>query len=157
MALGTDTCPQSMIQAMRWAAVLSKVVERFTESTTARDVFNAATLGGAYVLAREDLGRLCAGAKADIVVFSGNSMNMVPLRDPVRNIVYNAETEEVETVIVNGNIVVENGRVKGTDQTQLNRRLQEAGRKVWPQMAQHDWAHRPVDELSPLSFPPWEE
>jgi len=50
MTLGTDTCPQNMIQAMRWAAVISKVMERDTQSTTAADVFNAATLAGARAL-----------------------------------------------------------------------------------------------------------
>src|SRR5262245_49316453 len=66
MALGTDTNPQSVIEAMRWAAVASKAVERGTHATTATDVFDAATLGGAAALGREDLGRIAAGAKADL-------------------------------------------------------------------------------------------
>src|SRR5215510_12372852 len=45
MSLGTDTNPQSVIEAMRWAAVVSKIVERNTEATTAAHVFDAATLG----------------------------------------------------------------------------------------------------------------
>ncbi|MBW2121001.1 MAG: amidohydrolase family protein [Deltaproteobacteria bacterium] len=157
MTLGTDTCPQNMIQAMRWAAVLSKIVERNTESTTAADVFNAATLGGAKALGRRDLGRLCAGAKADIVIFSGETMNMVPLRDPVKNIVYNAETEDVETVIINGRTVLENGEVLGGNTERLNRNLQAAGEKLWSRISAHDWSHRSVDELSPPSFDYWDE
>jgi 5-methylthioadenosine/S-adenosylhomocysteine deaminase len=51
MSLGTDTNPQSVIEAMRWAAVVSKMMERNTESTTAAHVFDAATLGGARALA----------------------------------------------------------------------------------------------------------
>jgi cytosine/adenosine deaminase-related metal-dependent hydrolase len=156
MSLGIDTCPQNMIQAMRWAAVISKVVERRTDATTAADVFNAATLGGAKALGREDLGRLCRGAKADIVIFSGNTTNMVPLRDPVKNIVYNSDMEDVETVIVNGHTVLEHGKVSGVDEKALNRKLQKAAERMWPQMGNHDWAHRTVDELSPLSFDPWE-
>jgi cytosine/adenosine deaminase-related metal-dependent hydrolase len=155
MTLGTDTCPQNMIQAMRWAAVISKIMERNPETATATDVFNAATLGGAKALEREDLGRLCAGAKADIVIFSGDSMNMVPMRDPVKNIVYNAETEDVKTVIINGRTVVEDGRVLGRDFKELNRRLQDAGEKLWPQIATYDWNHRSVDALSPPAFEFW--
>lgn len=156
MTLATDTCPQNMIQAMRWAAVLSKAVERNTESTTAADVFNAATLGGARALGRDDLGRLCAGAKADIVVFSGDSINMVPMRDPVKNIVYSAEMEDVETVIINGRVVVENGVVTGEDQRELNRKVQEAAGRMWSRVATHDWARRSADELSPMTFDFWE-
>jgi len=155
MSLGVDTCPQNMIHAMRWAAVLSKIVERRTDATTAREVFNAATLGGAQALGREDLGRLCAGAKADIILFSGESMNMVPLRDPVKNIVYNAEMEDVDMVIINGKVVLENGKVLGGDERELSRKIQESGKRMWPKMANHDWAHRSVDELSPLTFSPW--
>jgi cytosine/adenosine deaminase-related metal-dependent hydrolase len=155
MTLGTDTCPQNMIQAMRWAAVLSKMHERFTESTMAADVFNAATLGGAKALGREDLGRLCVGAKADIVIFSGDSMNMVPVRDPVKNIVYNAEMEDVETVIINGEIVLRDGKVLGADVDELNRKLQEAGDRIWSRMKANDRANRSVDEISPLAFEPW--
>lgn len=157
MSLATDTCPQNMIHAMRWAAVLSKMVERNTESTKASDVFNAATLGGAKALGRDDLGRLGAGAKADIVIFSGQSMNMVPLRDPVKNIVYNAEPEDVETVVVNGRTVVENGKVVGQNELELNRNLQTAAVRVWPAMAAHDWAGRGIDEMSPLSFDLWDD
>src|SRR5262249_47260864 len=43
MSLGTDTNPQSVIEAMRWAAIGSKIVERDTEATTAADAFDAAT------------------------------------------------------------------------------------------------------------------
>jgi cytosine/adenosine deaminase-related metal-dependent hydrolase len=152
MTLGTDSCPQNMIQAMRWAAIPSKIIERNTEATTAKDVFNAATLGGAEALGREDLGRRWAGAKADFVVFSAESTNMVPLRDPVKNIVYHAETEDVQMVFINGKAVVEDGRVLGCDERELNRRLKAAGERLWPRIASHDWASRPADELSAPTF-----
>ena len=157
VSLGTDTCPQSMIQSMRWAAILSKIVERRPDATRAADVFNAATVNGARALGRDDLGRLCAGAKADIVIFSGETLNMVPLRDPVRNIVYSAEMEDVETVIVNGRTVVEGGTVLGADAGDLSRRLQGAAERIWPGIPGHDWARRSVDELSPLAFDLWEK
>ena len=60
--LATDTAPQSMIEALRWTAVVSKIVDRRTEVATAADVFNAATLGGARALGRDDLGRIAPGA-----------------------------------------------------------------------------------------------
>src|SRR5205814_7614128 len=47
MALGTDTNPQSVIEAMRWAAIASKSVERGTHATTAADLVGAATPGSA--------------------------------------------------------------------------------------------------------------
>ena len=63
MSLGTDTNPQSVIEAMRYAAVVSKMMERNTEATTADHVFDAATLGGARALGRDDLGRIAPGPR----------------------------------------------------------------------------------------------
>ncbi len=156
MTLGTDTCPQNIIQAMRWAAVISKIIDRNTEVATARDLFNTATLGGATALGRDDLGRIAPGAKADLLIFDGETLNMAPLRDPVKNLVYYAEMEDLNTVIIDGHTVVEEGRVLAADEQEITRRLQEAGEHMWPQIAESDWDGRPIDTLSPLTFPRWE-
>jgi 5-methylthioadenosine/S-adenosylhomocysteine deaminase len=156
MSLGTDTNPQSVIEAMRWAAVVSKMMERNTEATTAADVFDAATLGGARALGRDDLGRIAAGAKADLVLWKAASWRMTPLRDPVKNIVYNAADEDVDRVYINGRVVVDGGRVLAADEAALLKALQTGGERMWPRMARHDWAGRAADELSPQTYPAWE-
>lgn len=157
MTLGTDTAPQSMIEAMRYAAVLGKIGARQTEVATAAEVFNAATLGGAQALGREDLGRIAVGAKADLVLWEGESLSMSPLRDPVKNIVFSAQTADVRTVFVNGRKVLEDGApVNGPDAKSLARAVQQAGERMWPKMGAGDWAGRGADRLSPPSFAPWE-
>ncbi|HET8631406.1 MAG TPA: chlorohydrolase family protein [Thermomicrobiales bacterium] len=153
MALGTDTAPQSMLEAMKFTAVVSKIVDRQTEVATAADVFTAATLGGAHAIGRDDLGRIAPGAQADLLFFDAESLFMVPLRDPVKNIVYSAQAEDLRDVMVNGRIVMRDGRVLGADERELNRRLQAAGERMWPRMHEGDWAHRDADTLSPQSFP----
>jgi 5-methylthioadenosine/S-adenosylhomocysteine deaminase len=157
LSLGTDTCPQNMIHAMRYAAVFSRAVEGAPSATSATDVFNAATLGGAEALGREDLGRLCPGARADIVIFSGESMNMVPLRDPIDNIVFSAEAEDVDTVIVDGRTVLEDGKVLAAadNEQKLFREIQNIGEEVWAKIESVDRLGRTIDELSPLSLTEW--
>jgi 5-methylthioadenosine/S-adenosylhomocysteine deaminase len=157
MSLGTDTNPQSVIEAMRWAAVVSKMVERDTESTTAAHAFDAATLGGARALGRPDLGRIARGAKADLVLWKAHSWHMTPLRDPIKNIVYNATDEDVDRVYVNGRLVVDGGRVLAADEAAILEALQTAGERMWPRMAKHDWAGRDADQLSPPTYPAWQE
>jgi cytosine/adenosine deaminase-related metal-dependent hydrolase len=152
VALGTDTNPQSVIEAMRWAAVGSKVVERNTAATTAGDVFDAATLGGAQALGRDDLGRIAPGAAADLVLWKASSWSMTPLRDPVKNIVYNATAEDVDRVWVGGRLVVEGGRVLAADEATILADLQAAGERMWPRMKSFDWAGRGADELSPPTY-----
>jgi len=156
MSLGTDTNPQSVIEAMRWAAVCSKIVERNTEATTAAHAFDAATLGGARALGRDDLGRIAPGAKADLVLWRATSWRMTPLRDPIKNIVYNAADEDVDRVYVNGRLVVEGGKVLASDDGAILGALQAAGDRMWPRMAKSDWAGRSADQLSPQTYPDWE-
>jgi cytosine/adenosine deaminase-related metal-dependent hydrolase len=155
MTLGTDTSPQSVIEAMRWAAVCSKIAERNTEATTAADVFDAATLGGARALGRDDLGRIAPGAKADLVLWQGRSWGMTPLRDPVKNIVYNATAQDVDRVWVNGRLVVDAGKVLAADEARIFAALQAGGERMWPRMRDFDWARRDADRLSPQTYPEW--
>jgi cytosine/adenosine deaminase-related metal-dependent hydrolase len=155
LSLGTDTCPQSMIEAMRWAAVLSKVVERRTQATTAADAFDAATLGGARALGREDLGKIAVGARADLLLWRAHGWGMTPLRDPVRNIVFNAQAEDIAEVYVDGRVVCRDGHVLGADEPGIFAALQAAGERMWPRMGEFDWAGRTADELSPPSYAAW--
>ncbi len=155
MSLGTDTSPQSVIEAMRWAAVVSKIVDRNTQAVTAADVFNAATLGGARALGRDDLGRVAPGAKADLVLWKGRSWGMTPLRDPVKNIVYNATADDIDRVYVNGRLVVTGGRVLAADEAAILAALQAGGERMWPRMGTFDWAGRGADTLSPQTYPEW--
>jgi cytosine/adenosine deaminase-related metal-dependent hydrolase len=157
MALGTDTNPQSVIEAMRWTAVASKVVERGTHATTAADVFDAATLGGATALGRDDLGRIAPGAMADLVLWKAASWGMTPLRDPVKNLVYNATSEDVDRVWVAGRLVVDGGRVLAADERAILEALQAAGERMWPRMKSFDWAGRDADGLSPQTYRAWNE
>jgi 5-methylthioadenosine/S-adenosylhomocysteine deaminase len=156
VALGTDTNPQSVIEAMRWAAIGSKIVERNTQATTAADVFDAATLGGARALGRDDLGRIAVGATADLVLWKATSWTMTPMRDPVKNIVYNATAQDVDRVYVGGRLVVDGGRVLAADEAAILGALQAGGERMWPRMKQFDWAGRGADELSPPTYRYWE-
>jgi 5-methylthioadenosine/S-adenosylhomocysteine deaminase len=155
MSLGTDTNPQSVIEAMRWTAVVSKLMERNTQATTAADVFDAATVGGARAFGRDDLGRIAPGAKADLVLWKTASWGMTPLRDPVKNIVYNATAEDIDRVYVGGRLVVEGGRVLGAEETAIFTGLQAGGERMWPRMSQFDWAGRDANALSPQTYPDW--
>ncbi len=157
MTIATDTCPQSMIEAMRWTAVVGKIIDRRTDVATATDVFNAATIGGAKALGRDDLGRLTPGAMADMLIWNGDSVFMTPLRDPVRNIVYSAQAEDLRDVVIDGNYVMRERVVPGFDPVQLGKGVQKAAEAMWDGMKDCDWANRSVEVLSPSSFAPFRE
>jgi len=155
MTLGTDTCPQSMIDSLRYTAVVSKVVDRQTEVATAADVFNAATINGAKAMGRDDLGRIAPGAKADLLLWEGQSLFMVPLRDPLRNLVYSAQPEDLHTVIIDGEVRMKAREIPGVDIPALSRDLQAAGERMWANVHKGDWAGRDINQLAPQTFPPF--
>ncbi len=155
MTLGTDTCPQSMIEGLRYTAVVSKIVDRRSEIATAADVFNAATLNGAKALNRDDLGRIAPGAKADFLVWNGESIFLTPLRDPIKNIVYSAQAEDLHDVVIDGDYRMRNRDIPGVDVAKLAADLQAASERMWKRMAEVDHSGRSVDQLSPQSFPAW--
>jgi cytosine/adenosine deaminase-related metal-dependent hydrolase len=155
MTIATDTCPQSMIEAMRWTSVVSKIMDRQTQVATAADVFNAATLNGAKALGRDDLGRIAPGAKADLLIWHSDSLFMTPMRDPIRNLVFSATAEDLQTSIVDGRIVMQDGVVPGYDPVELGRAVQAGAEAMWEGMKTHDWAKRDIETLSPSSYPPF--
>jgi 5-methylthioadenosine/S-adenosylhomocysteine deaminase len=132
--------------------VMGKTMSRQTEKSTAADVFNAATLNAAKMLHRDDLGRIAAGAKADLLFWDATSLFMAPLRDAIKNIVFNAQAEDLKDVMIDGRWVMQDGKVLNLDEREASRKLQYAGERMWAEMGPGDWAGRGADELSPQSF-----
>jgi cytosine/adenosine deaminase-related metal-dependent hydrolase len=152
IALGTDAFPMDMIREMRYGAIMGKVAgDRL--AVTARDVFNAATLGGAKALGRGDLGRLAVGAKADIVIVNLTGFHLALIDDPIKTLVYNASQRDIETVIVDGSVVVEGGRVPGVDEQELARRANEVNQRQKMAFIRQNPMGVSPDECFPPSFP----
>jgi 5-methylthioadenosine/S-adenosylhomocysteine deaminase len=149
MCLGTDTAPQSMIDGMRWTAVTGKIEARRSDVSTARDVFNAATVNAADSLGRADLGRIEAGAKADLLFWDTATPRMSPLRDPLRTLVYYATEHDLRDVMVNGAWLMRDRAIDWADETDLSRRLHLAARRMWQVAPDVDWAGRSLDEMCP--------
>ncbi len=152
MTLGTDTFPMDMIVEMRYAAIMGKLADQDPLAVTARDVFNAATLGGAKALGREDLGRLAPGAKADIVIVDLTGLHVGLIDDPIKTLVYMASQRDIETVIVDGGVVVEGGRVPGVDEEELARKANEVNQRQKMAFARQNPMGLSAEELFPPSF-----
>ena len=157
MVLGTDTAPQSMIESLRWTAIAGKVAARRTDVSTARDVFDAATVNAAAALGRPDLGRIAPGAKADLLFWRADGFTMTPVRDPIRNLVYYAQPSDLADVVVDGRAVVEDGQVVGADVAALTRGVQRAAERMWSRWPSGDWAGRTLEEVAPQTYATYDE
>jgi 5-methylthioadenosine/S-adenosylhomocysteine deaminase len=156
LALGTDVYPMDLFAEMRMASIACKFQRNDHEAAPALSVFEAATLGGAHALGRDDLGRLAVGAKADIVVLDVENLQFGPVYDPIRAIVHLATPAQVERVIVDGSTRVEGGRLVGHDEREIARAAARSARRVWDGFDGYHWRGQPVHEVFPPSLEPWD-
>jgi len=90
-------------------------------------VWGLVTHGSARVLGQAgDLGAIAPGRKADLVLLRDDSVFLRPLADPVKALVYAETGAGVDTVLVDGRVVVKGGRVTTVDETRIFARAQEA-------------------------------
>ena len=157
VSIGTDSAPQDMLNEMRIASYVTKLADGDCHSGSSREIFNSATLGGALGIGRTDLGRIAPGAIADIAIVNMESLNTVPVRDPIRNLVNSAQRSDVQTVIVDGKIVVEDGKITTVDEEKVVEEVQRAGERIWSRLPEYHYRHLTADEVSPQSLKPWKE
>jgi cytosine/adenosine deaminase-related metal-dependent hydrolase len=159
LSLGTDTSPHDMVMEMRTASLMSKLADEDRTSGLAREVFDAATLGGARALLRDDLGRLAPGAKADVVLVDVDQVHIGPVAadDPIKALVYCAYGDDVDTVIVDGVVRVREKEVLGVDRGALSAQAEAFNEKLTASVAQATYQDRPLTEFYEPTFPDWED
>jgi 5-methylthioadenosine/S-adenosylhomocysteine deaminase len=125
VGLGTDGSASGdtldMFSAMWLAAMMTHSrTPRVDRWLTAADVFDLATVRGARSLGHHGrIGTLTSGALADVVVINPDNARLTPLNDAMTQLVYCGVGGLVETVLVNGRVVVENSAVVGLDEHSL--------------------------------------
>jgi cytosine/adenosine deaminase-related metal-dependent hydrolase len=153
VALGTDTFPQDLISEMRLASLMCRFAEGSFRVGEAHEVFDAATIGGARALGRDDLGRLAPGARADIVMVDLRGMHFGAVRDPIKSLVECGSSSDIDTVIVDGRTLVEGKRAVAVDEASLLAKIQESGERAWAAAPEWRWNAASVDEIAPMSYP----
>lgn len=106
---------QDMLELMKLTALLHKVSSRDPTVITAEKVLEMATMDGARCLGMEaEIGSIEVGKRADLVVFNpAGSPKAVPLHNPASTIVYSSSERNVESVMVNGNMILKDGALVG--------------------------------------------
>lgn len=117
IALGTDGSSSNnnvnMFEEINLAAIVNKGVNNDPTSIPAMKALEFATKNGAKALGLErEIGSLEVGKKADLILIDLNKPHFYPLHDVAAAMVYTAQAADVETVIINGKIVMENYDIK---------------------------------------------
>ena len=131
VGLGTDGPASNnnldMFEEIRLAALLQKVVNESPVSINAEQALSLATCCGARALKKDDIGVIEAGKKADLAIIDFNQPHLQPEGDPIANIVYSAAASDVETVIVDGKILFNQGEFLTLDREKI---IHEANRRA---------------------------
>ena len=120
-------------------------------------MFNAATLGGARALGRDDLGRLAPGAKADILIVDFQRARVGPFLDPIKALIQCCDGEVIDTVIVAGRTRVEKGWVLVWDQEELLEGVRRSCASAWNHFADYWPDNEPIEAAFPSAFESWED
>jgi len=109
-----------IFEEMKVSAIIHKAHNFDPTVTSAAEVLEMATIGGAKALLLDkDIGTLEVGKKADIVILDLKKPRLVPLHNIISHLVYAAKSSDVCTVIVDGNILMENREVKILDENKV--------------------------------------
>ena len=116
VSLGTDSpCSNNntdMFEIMKTTAILHKGITKNPTVLPAEQVLEMATIEGAKALSWEsEIGSIEAGKKADLAIINLKKPHLCPLYNEASHLVYAAKASDVETVIINGKIIMENRKL----------------------------------------------
>lgn len=135
VALGTDGAAsnhsQDLFDTMKAASLLQKVHHQDAGVITPYEVLRMATLGGAKALGLDTIcGTVELGKRADLILLNLNTLHNQPINDVVSQIVHCAKASDVQTVIVNGELLMRDRRLMRHDEDQLLENARAANRDL---------------------------
>ena len=121
IGLGIDSCAVSdntdFFEAMRTAVFLQRLVNKDATAILGRDALWMATLGGARAMKKEkEIGSLEPGKYADLMLVDLKRSATRPYNDLINNLVFAANSSSIRLVMVEGEVLVQNGRMTQLDE-----------------------------------------
>jgi 5-methylthioadenosine/S-adenosylhomocysteine deaminase len=134
VALGTDGAASNnnldMFEELHLASLLQKGYNRQPQALTAAQSFAMAADSGADALGLAETGRLAEGMKADIILVNGRGLHMQPPGNLLSSLVYSAQAADVDTVICDGNVLMEGRELLTIDEEEVLARAAESARRI---------------------------
>ena len=135
VGLGTDgigsTTTLDMFEEMKTAAYLQKVNTMEPTSIKAYDILKMATIDGARVLGLDnEVGTLEPGKKADMIFIRTDKLHLCPDNDVCTNIVYSANGSDVDTVIIDGKVIMQNRKMINLDEKEVMRQVKKIAKRL---------------------------
>jgi 5-methylthioadenosine/S-adenosylhomocysteine deaminase len=136
VALATDgpgsNNSQDNMESLKFAACLQKVGTLDAMSLLPEAVLQMATRGGARAMGQEqEIGSLEVGKKADIILVDLNASHIMPVHRVASALVYNAHGSDVDTVIVDGHVLMKDKQVQFLDEEALLAECRAANKSLF--------------------------
>ncbi|ATW25841.1 amidohydrolase family protein [Candidatus Formimonas warabiya] len=131
VGLGTDGYVNSFFEVMRGAFLIHKAYRQDPQVMPAKDVYRMATSLGAEVLGYQDLGKLEPGCLADMITIKMDTPTPINEHNVYDQLVLFRNPSDVVDVMVNGNLVMENGKLLTLDEEQAKAEIRESADQFW--------------------------
>lgn len=135
VSLGTDGAASNnsldMLEEIKFAALLGKANKRDPTVIPAEKALEMATINGAKALGRGgEIGSLEPGKKADLILIDLNKPHLTPVYDVESHLVYSSNGADVDTVMVDGNILMRNREVLSLKEKEILKRGQKSSEEL---------------------------
>ena len=135
VGLGTDGAASNnnlnMFEEMNMVAKVQKAMNKDTTVLPADTVLKMATIDGAKVLGIDNItGSLEEGKKADIIFIDLNKPHLTPMYNPYSHLVYAVQGSDVDTVIINGKIVMKNRKLITINENEVIEKVNKLAAKI---------------------------
>ncbi|MGH7359381.1 MAG: amidohydrolase family protein, partial [Candidatus Rokuibacteriota bacterium] len=132
VGLGIDNMFADYFDVVRACVLMARVRARDATTMLTPQALELATMGGARALGLErEIGSIEVGKRADLAVLDYRAFGLTPTLDPVQNLVYHGHAKDVETVLVDGQVVVDDRQPVNVDPDALVDGAQEAATAAW--------------------------
>jgi 5-methylthioadenosine/S-adenosylhomocysteine deaminase len=154
-----------LLNAMRKVQFMEAVLHDDIHYVPAGKLLEAITIDAAKAMGWDnEIGSLEIGKKADVILINSNRAHMTPSHMPVHNVVYHAQGADVETVIIDGKLILDDHRVTTVDEESLLLAADQESKETIARAGLTNFYNQPcwgkayltMDEpldLSPLDFP----
>jgi len=134
VCLGTDGSASNnnvnLFEEMHLAALIHKGNSQNPQCLPASRVLQMATENGAKAAGFGEVGRLAPGYKADLILIDMDKPHLCPVNDPKSAVVYSVQAADVDTVMIDGKIVMQGRQLTGMDEARIMAEVGEIARRV---------------------------
>ena len=135
VAIGTDGASSNsnlnFVEEMHLAAMIHKGNTMNPLVMNAKEVIRMATVNGAKAAGfGNETGSLEVGKKADLILIDTDKAHLTPLNNPFSAAVYSMQGSDVDTVIVNGKILMENREMKLVDEEKIKHQVRKIAKRL---------------------------